>query len=102
MYFTSLQNFHKSRPTYVPFQPFHNFQFVRLYLRNYDANLCEKETITLVSAILHNENLTTRTPWNLLRKNNCHFFFAGGGPNPSVNLQKAQLLIFSKKIVITF
>jgi len=52
-YFSSLQNFHKSRPTYASFQSFCNFQFVRLYLRNYDVNMCDNETITLVSAVLY-------------------------------------------------
>jgi len=49
--------------------------------------MCDTETMTFVSAVLHNANLTTRfTSF----KNNCHFFFLeGGGPHASANLQKA-------------
>jgi len=60
-YCINLQNFHESHSIFHPFQTFCNFQFVRLYLRNYNASLCEIDAIIVVSEVLHHATFTTRT-----------------------------------------
>jgi len=43
------------------FLDFCNFQFVRVYLRNYDTDLCKIDTTILVSVVFHDAIFTTRT-----------------------------------------
>ena len=52
------------------FLDFCNFQFVRVYLRNYDTDLCKIDTTILVSVVFHDAIFTTRTSWSLLHLNN--------------------------------
>jgi len=51
------------------FLDFCNFQFIRLYLRNYDTDLCKIDTIILVSVVFYDAVFTTRTSWSLLHLN---------------------------------
>jgi len=86
-----LQNVHKSHPIYAPFKTFCKFYFVRLYLRNFDANLCENDAIILVSAVLYNAAFTISSLRGLLGfKPIYHVYFTKeSGPNTSVTLQMA-------------
>jgi len=80
-YSISIQNFHESHSTFEPFQTFCSVQFGGLHLRNYDGDLCEIDTIFLVSVLLHRDEhglgfkscsiLVFRWIW--IRFSNCYF-----------------------------
>jgi len=89
-------------PPICTFSDFLQLLICQAIFENYNANLCESDAITFVSAVFHDETLT---PQELHKASfpNCYLSLAkGGGSNTSVTLQMTYLSIFVKEIFCCF